>query len=59
MKLKLQTNVQIQSTEQLWEAFGREWYGISPDICKELIDSDSMPKRIKAVISAKGGPTKY
>lgn len=57
LKQKLQTNGKIQSKEQLWETFGQAWYNISSDVCKNLIDS--MPKRIEAVIAAKGGPTKY
>ncbi len=33
------------------------WASITPDQCHRLIDS--MPRRIDAVIHAKGGPTKY
>jgi hypothetical protein len=41
----------------LWERVQEEWEGISQETVKNLIDS--MPCRIKAVIKAKGGPTKY
>lgn len=34
-----------------------EWNKISPDYCTKLVDS--MPKRLAAVIAAKGGHTKY
>lgn len=34
-----------------------EWSKITPSFCKKLVDN--YPKRLKAVIDANGGPTKY
>ena len=34
-----------------------EWDQITPEICQRLIES--MPRRVQAVIKAKGGHTKY
>ena len=42
---------------QLWERVEKEWEDISADICQNLIAS--MPRRVAAVIQAKGGHTKY
>jgi len=41
----------------LWEHVQAEWEKIEPRVCQELIES--MPRRIAAVIKAKGGYTKY
>ena len=41
----------------LWYFVRSEWRKISLQILKDLVDS--MPRRIQAVIQAKGGPTKY
>ena len=35
----------------------KEWNEISPEACQKLIEN--MPRRIQAVIKAKGGHTKY
>lgn len=42
---------------QLWERVEAEWENISPEICLNLIES--MPRRINAVLNAKGRWTKY
>ena len=42
---------------ELWERVETEWDKITPDICMNLIES--MPRRIAAVLKAKGGYTKY
>jgi hypothetical protein len=42
---------------ELWERVAEEWNNIPPETCQGLIES--MPRRIKAVLSAKGGHTKY
>ena len=34
-----------------------EWDMIDPKVCQDLIQS--MPRRVQAVIEAKGGSTKY
>jgi DDE superfamily endonuclease len=41
----------------LWERVEHEWDNIDPNICRKLIES--MPMRIKVVIKAHGGYTKY
>jgi transposase len=42
---------------ELWERVVEEWNKIPPEICQGLIES--MPRRIEAVLKAKGGHTKY
>jgi DDE superfamily endonuclease len=42
---------------ELWDRLEEEWDKISPEVCQNLIKS--MPRRIKAVIRANGGHTKY
>ena len=43
--------------EELWERVQVEWEKIPASECQKLIES--MPRRVKAVIKAKGGYTKY
>lgn len=45
------------SLEELWERVQVEWNGIGKEVCQNLIES--MPRRMQAVIQAKGGYTKY
>jgi transposase len=42
---------------QIWERVAEVWNGIEPEVCQGLIES--MPRRLEAVIKAKGGNTKY
>ena len=42
---------------ELWERVEKEWEEIKPEECQNLIES--MPRRVQAVIRAKGGYTKY
>ena len=42
---------------ELWECVEKEWEGIGASVCQNLIES--MPRRVQAVIKAKGGYTKY
>jgi hypothetical protein len=42
---------------ELWERVQEKWEGIEPQVCQERIES--MPRRMAAVIKAKGGVTKY
>jgi len=42
---------------ELWDWFQEEWEKIEPSVCHNLIES--MPRRIEAVLKAKGGYTKY
>ena len=42
---------------ELWERVAAEWKKITKEECQKLIES--MPRRIAAVIKAKGGHTKY
>ena len=41
----------------LWDRVQEEWDQIGPEVCQNLIES--MPRRIEAVLKAKGGYTKY
>ena len=45
------------SKKELEEKLIEEWQKIDPTTCNNLVDN--MQKRIKAVIKAKGGHTKY
>jgi transposase len=45
------------SMYSLWERLEKEWEAIPPSVCNELIES--MPRRITAVLKARGGYTKY
>jgi DDE superfamily endonuclease len=40
-----------------WERVAEEWNKTTPETCQNLIES--MPRRVQAVIKAKGGHTKY
>ena len=42
---------------EVWERDQDEWEKIDVEICQRLIES--LPKRVEAVIKAKGGYTKY
>jgi hypothetical protein len=42
---------------ELWERVEEQWNGISAETCQRLIES--IPRRIRAVIRAKGGHTDY
>jgi len=42
---------------ELWERVEKEWDSIGSEVCQNIIES--MPRRIKAVLNAKGGCTKY
>lgn len=42
---------------ELWERVVEVWNNIPPEVCQNLIES--MPRRLEAVIKAKGGHTKY
>lgn len=47
----------ITSKDMLRRRLKEEWNNISTKECQTLVNS--MPKRVAAVIKAKGGPTKY
>lgn len=47
----------ISNKEDLKKAFSDEWMKIGSDITEKLVSS--MPRRIQALLDAKGGPTKY
>ena len=58
--LKWQLNayeVPAAGIHELWERVQVEWNGIPKEVCRNLIES--MPRRIEAVIKAKGAQTKY
>jgi len=42
---------------ELWERAQKEWNDIPASVCQNL--GESMPRRIQAVLQAKGGYTKY
>ena len=42
---------------ELWERVEAEWDKIPAEVCQNLIES--MPRRVEAVLEAKGGHTKY
>jgi transposase len=42
---------------EVWERVVKEWNNIPSEVCQNLIES--MPRRLEAVIKAKGGHTKY
>ena len=46
-----------KGVHELWDRVVVEWNKIPPETCQNLIES--MPRRIQAVIKAKGGYTKY
>jgi hypothetical protein len=46
-----------KGVHELWGRVVEEWNKISPETCQNLIES--MPRRMQAVIRAKGGHTKY
>jgi len=45
------------SIHELWNRVDAEWNKIPKEVCLNLIES--MPRRIVAVLKAKGGQTKY
>ena len=42
---------------ELWERVQKEWEAIDQSVCQNLISS--MPRRVQAVLKAKGGHSKY
>ncbi len=42
---------------ELWERVEEVWEKIDTEVCQNLIET--MPRRIEAVLKAKGGYTKY
>ncbi|GFY04327.1 hypothetical protein TNCV_4414151 [Trichonephila clavipes] len=48
---------QITSKEQLKSVLQEEWLNIAPDTTKHIVES--MPRRLEAVIAAKGYATKF
>lgn len=51
------TSQEIRTLDDLWSHTQESWVNIPPSVCQNLVDS--MPRRIEAVIKAKGGHTKY
>ena len=47
----------VKTSEELFEQIEKAWREIDMRIVESLIES--MPRRMKAVIESKGGPTKY
>ena len=42
---------------ELWERVEKEWEAIPASVCRDL--AESMPRRVAAVIAAKGGYTQH
>jgi transposase len=58
LKKQLKSKKQVYSSiSELWEATEEELAIVNKKMCRELIAS--MPRRVQAVIQAKGGYTKY
>ena len=58
LKIKLSMyETKAKGIHELWERCEKEWNSFSPETCKKYIES--MPARVKAVVQAKGGHTKY
>lgn len=57
LKKRVYTHPRAPNLEALWEIIEGEWDSTPPDLCQRLVDS--MPRRLMAVINAKGGYTKY
>lgn len=58
VKQKLKnSSTMSKNNDELWDRVVDIWNGLSAEECNKLIDS--MPRRIAAVIAAKGGHTKY
>ena len=56
-KSRVRMGALIQNKKNLWERMEREWWATNKKLCKRLVHS--MPARVRAVIRAKGGYTKY
>ncbi|PHZ13296.1 uncharacterized protein RHIMIDRAFT_201649, partial [Rhizopus microsporus ATCC 52813] len=58
LKLKLSMyDTKAKGVHELWERVEKEWNSFTKTDCRKYIDS--MPGRIKAVIDANGGSTRY
>ena len=55
--LKKKSWESIRGILELWERVEEEWEAIPASVCRDLVES--MPRRVAAVIRAKGGYTKY
>ena len=47
----------VEGVDEIWQRAAEAWSRITPEEVQNLISS--MPRRIAAVIRAKGGHTKY
>ena len=50
-------NREFKNKDQLWHCVQESWYKISPETCQNLIES--MPRRLNAVLTQKGGYSGY
>ncbi len=46
-----------KNNDELWQRVVEIWNGLEAELCLKLVES--MPRRIAAVLAAKGGHTKY
>ena len=51
------SSVSVTGEEEHWRRVEEEWNKMPDSVCKNLVAS--MPRRVQAVIKAKGGYTKY
>jgi len=57
LKRRVNARLTPATVDQLWERLEREWWAIDPAQCRRLVES--MPRRIEAVIKARGGHIRY
>ena len=57
MESKLRTRTPPRNLTHLQQMVRREWKAIPQDFMRDLIAS--MPRRVKTIIEARGGPTSY
>ncbi len=57
VKMRIYRKGKYTSTEQVWEAFEKEWEKVEPELCEKLVNS--MPQRMEMCVSSKGAPTRW
>lgn len=57
LKNRVRAGPSMGTVEELWERLEHAWWAIEPSLCERLVAT--MPARIKAVIRAHGGYTRY
>jgi len=57
LKRRVNSGPAPATVDKLWERLEATWWCIDPAECRDLVES--MPRRIEAVIRARGGHTRY